>query len=113
MKLLARTLLIIGAVALVGAIGVLSYGGFEVWKQFIALSANRSMAFTNPVGLMIGGAALALLAGLLAGYALAMPRKPKQTATPATPSQPPATPSQPPTTYAADPTPPVDPTTLR
>ena len=61
-----------------GAIGVLSYGGFETWKQYIALSANRSMAFMNPVGYMIGGAALALLGGLLGGYALALPRNPKQ-----------------------------------
>ena len=106
MKLLARTLLIIGGVALAGAIGVLSYGGFEVWKQFIALSANRSMAFTNPVGLMIGGAALALLAGLLAGYALGVPRKPKQAATPAAPGQPG-------TTYTPGPTPPADPSSLR
>lgn len=87
MKLLARTLLIIGGVALVGAIGVLSYGGFEVWKQFIALSANRSMAFTNPLSMMIGGAGLALLAGLLAGYALAIPRNPKQPTTKAPTAQ--------------------------
>ena len=78
MKLLARTLLIIGGVVLVGAIVLLAYGGFEVWKQFIALSANRSLAFSNPVGVMLGGAALALLAGLFAGYALGMPRQPKQ-----------------------------------
>ena len=78
MKLLPRVLLILGGVALVGAIGVLSYGGFETWKQYIALSANRSMAFMNPVGYMIGGAALALLGGLLGGYALALPRNPKQ-----------------------------------
>lgn len=88
MKLLARTLLIVGGLALVGAIGVLSYGGFETWKQFIALSANRSMAFMNPVSFMIGGAALALIAGLLCGYALALPRKPKEAATPATPAGP-------------------------
>ncbi len=78
MKLLPRVLLILGGVALVGAIGVLSYGGLETWKQYIALSANRSMAFLNPVGYMIGGAALALLAGLLGGYALGVPRNPKQ-----------------------------------
>lgn len=88
MKLLARVLLITAGVCLVGAIGVLSYGGLEVWKQFIALSANRSMAFTNPVGLMIGGAGLALLAGLLGGYALGQPRKPKEIAPPAQPAEP-------------------------
>ena len=86
MKLLARTLLIVGGLALVGAIGVLSYGGFETWKQFIALSANRSMAFINPVSFMIGGAALALLAGLLCGYAQGVPRKPKVPAPTATPT---------------------------
>ena len=71
MKMPARILLIFGAVALVAAIGVLSYGGFEVWRQFLALDALRSREFANPVGVMIGGAALALLAGLLGGYAQA------------------------------------------
>ena len=77
MKMPARILLILGAVALVAAIGVLFYGGFEVWRQFLALDALRSREFANPVGVMIGGAALALLAGLLGGYALALPRHPK------------------------------------
>ena len=109
MKMLPRVLLILGGIALVGAIGVLSYGGLEVWKQWIAVSANRSMAFTNPVGIMIGGAALALLAGLLAGLALGMPRKPKDAGTRAAPAQP----STPAGSYSADPTPPADPNALR
>lgn len=87
MKLPARILLIVGAIALVGAIGVLSYGGFEVWRQFLALDAIRSREFANPLGLMIGGAGLALLAGLLSGYALGLPRKPKEAA-PGPPSRP-------------------------
>lgn len=87
MKMIARVLLILGILALVGAIGVLSYGGFETWKQFIALSANRSMAFINPVSYMIAGAGLALLAGLLAGLGLGMARRPK-VAEPADPVRP-------------------------
>ena len=59
--------------AAVGLATALMDDGFD-----IALSANRSMAFMNPVGYMIGGAALALLGGLLGGYALALPRNPKQ-----------------------------------
>jgi len=87
MKVLPRILLILGAVAMAGAIGVLAYGGFEVWRQYLALDAIRSREFANPLGLMVGGAALALLAGLLAGYALAVPRNPKGTAPPpATPT---------------------------
>ena len=42
MKLPARIVLIVGLVILAGAIGVLSYGGFEVWRQFLALDALRS-----------------------------------------------------------------------
>lgn len=80
MKLPARILLIVGGLALVGAIGVLSYGGFEVWRQFLALDAIRSREFANPLNLMVGGAALALLAGLITGYALGLPRKPKELA---------------------------------
>lgn len=109
MKTFPRVLLILGGVALVGSIGVLAYGGLEVWKQWIAISANRSMAFTNPVGLMIGGAALALLAGLLVGLALGMPRKPKESGTPAAPAQP----TQPAPPYSTEPAPPADPSTLR
>jgi hypothetical protein len=77
MKVLPRILLIVGAAAMAGAIGVLAYGGFEVWRQYLALDAIRSREFVNPLGMMVGGAALALLAGLLAGYALGLPRTPK------------------------------------
>jgi len=82
MKVLPRILLILGAVALAGAIGVLAYGGFEVWRQYLALDAIRSREFVNPLGLMVGGAALALLAGLLAGYALGLPRTPNGSSPP-------------------------------
>lgn len=113
MKMLPRVMLILGGIALVAAIGVLAYGGLEVWKQWIAISANRSMAFTNPVGLMIGGAALALLAGLLVGLALGMPRKPKSAGTPTAPNQPSTQPTRPAAPYSTEPTPPADPSTLR
>ncbi|MFT3861867.1 hypothetical protein [Micropruina sp.] len=95
MKLLSRVLLILGGVVLVGAIGVLAYGGLEVWKQYIAVSANRSLAFVNPVGYMITGAALALLAGALAGYALGLPRKPKPVDPPAAGAAGPSVPPEP------------------
>ena len=72
MKLLPRVLLILGGVALGGAIGVLSYGGFETWKQYIALSANRSMAFMNPVGYMIGGAVVLEVIFSLPGMGMAI-----------------------------------------
>lgn len=38
MKMPARILLILGAVALVAAIGVLFYGGFEVWRASFSRS---------------------------------------------------------------------------
>lgn len=104
MKLPARILLIVGGLALVGAIGVLSYGGFEVWRQFLALDAIRSREFANPLGLMIGGASLALLAGLLAGYALGLPRKPKSEL-PAGPDRPSGRPSDTTATRPAEPAP--------
>ncbi len=78
MKLPARIVLIVGLVILAGAIGVLSYGGFEVWRQFLALDALRSREFANPLGIMIGGAVLTLVAGAHLGFALALPRNPKQ-----------------------------------
>ncbi|MBP8919140.1 MAG: hypothetical protein R2719_06420 [Micropruina sp.] len=77
MKLLAKILLIVAAAVLACAIWVLWGAGWEVWRQFVALDAMRTREFVNPVGSMIGGAAITLLAGVVCGYALGLPRNPK------------------------------------
>lgn len=83
MKTLAKILLIVAALIALFAVWLLWVAGWEVWRQFVALDALRTREFTNPVGSIVGGAAVALLAGVVCGYALALPRKPK---TPVTPS---------------------------
>ncbi len=78
MKLLAKILLIASAAIALCAIWVLWTAGWEVWRQFVALDALRTREFVNPVGTMIGGAAITLAAGVVCGFALGMPRNPKQ-----------------------------------
>lgn len=78
MKLLAKILLIVSAAIVVAAIWVLWTAGWEVWRQFVALDALRTREFINPVGTIIGGAALCLLAGAVCGFALGLPRKRKE-----------------------------------
>lgn len=83
MKTLAKILLIVAALIALFAVWLLWIAGWEVWRQFVALDALRTREFTNPVGSILGGAAVALLAGVVCGYALGMPRKPKVPPTPA------------------------------
>lgn len=93
MKLLAKILLIVSAAIVIGAIWVLWIAGWEVWRQFVALDALRTREFVNPVGTIVGGAALCLLAGAVCGFALGLPRKPKaELAPPAAAPGPPADP---------------------
>ena len=87
MKLLAKILLIVAAAIALGAIWLLWSAGWEVWRQFVALDAMRTREFINPVGTMVGGAAVTLVAGVVCGYALGLPRKPKEL-TPSAPANP-------------------------
>lgn len=82
MKLLAKILLIAAAAIALCAVWLLWVAGWEVWRQFVALDALRTREFSNPVGTIIGGAAVALAAGVVCGFALGMPRKPKAPLTP-------------------------------
>ncbi len=82
MKLLAKILLVAAAAIAVCAIWLLWVAGWEVWRQFVALDALRTREFTNPVGTIVGGAAVALLAGVVCGFALGLPRKPKESLNP-------------------------------
>ncbi|MFT3969438.1 MAG: hypothetical protein QM695_03935 [Micropruina sp.] len=82
MKTLAKILLIVAALIALFSVWLLWVAGWEVWRQFVALDALRTREFTNPVGSIVGGAAVALLAGVVCGFALALPRKPKVPPTP-------------------------------
>jgi hypothetical protein len=82
MKLLAKILLIVAAAIALAAIWLLWTAGWEVWRQFVALDALRTREFVNPVGTMVGGAAVTLAAGVVCGFALGMPRNPKASLTP-------------------------------
>lgn len=99
MKLVAKVLLIVSAAIVLFAVWLLWTAGWEVWRQFVALDAMRTREFINPVGTMVGGAAVTLLAGVVCGFALGLPRNPKQPkpveAGPANPGPPPVNPGPP------------------
>lgn len=74
MVVLSRLSMILGVLALLVGLGILIYSEFEVWKQWIAISANRSLGFQNPIPLSALGTAVAVLGGFLTGLGLSRRR---------------------------------------
>lgn len=75
MVVLSRVTAILGVLALIIGLGILVYGEFEVWKQWIAISANRSRDFSNPIPHTVLGMAVAIVGSFLAGLGLGMPKR--------------------------------------
>ena len=74
MVVLSRVSAILGTIALLVGIGIFVYSEFEVWKQWIAVSALRSRDFANPIPHSVLGAAVAVLGGFLLGLGLSRRR---------------------------------------
>jgi len=78
MRILSRIFFWLGVVGVVGAI---IYGffspGWETYRQFIAVSANRSAPFNNPLPQLLLAAGVLLVGGFLMGLGIGMFRKKK------------------------------------
>lgn len=75
MVVLSRMTAILGVVALLIGIGLLVFSGFEIWKQWIAISASRSRDFMNPIPQMALGASVIAAGSFLTGLGLGMPKR--------------------------------------
>lgn len=70
MVVLSRIAVILGLIVLLVGLGILVYSEFEVWKQWIAISAVRSRDFSNPIPHTALGTAIAVVGAFVAGLGL-------------------------------------------
>jgi len=70
MKIVSRIVAIIGLLGLVAGLGVLGYGSFQVWQQYLAMSADRSKEFVNPLPMVLLGALVVAVGAFLIGLSI-------------------------------------------
>lgn len=75
MKFWKTLLLVLGIIATIAFIAVMVYVVIEVNQLHAVAIANRSAGFDNPRNMMLIGAGLGMLSGLLLGLGIAMPRR--------------------------------------
>ena len=75
MQILSRLLLLIGLIVLVGGIGVLLKGIYDVNIIHAVAISNRSASYYNPRNELLLTAALTTVGGFLTGLGLTMPRR--------------------------------------
>ncbi len=76
MKIVSRVAAIVGIIGLVVGLIIFAVAEFDVWKQWFALSANRSAPFPNPIPNTLIGVGVIALGAFLFGFSLA--RGPKE-----------------------------------
>jgi hypothetical protein len=70
MKIVSRIVAIIGILALVAGIGILGYGTFQIWQQYLAISADRSKSFVNPLPMSLLGTLVVAVGSFLIGLSI-------------------------------------------
>ena len=70
MKIVSRIVAIIGLLALVVGLVLLGNGTFQVWQQYLAMSADRSKEFINPLPMTLLGTLVIAVGAFLVGLSL-------------------------------------------
>ncbi len=70
MRIVSRVGTIIGLLVLIVGIGVLGYGTFQIWQQYLAISADRSKEFINPLPTSLLGTLVIAVGAFLSGLSL-------------------------------------------
>jgi hypothetical protein len=70
MKILSRVGTIVGILVLLAGLGVLGYGTFQIWQQYLAISADRSKEFINPLPTSLLGTLIIAVGAFLFGLSL-------------------------------------------
>ncbi|SMO82329.1 hypothetical protein SAMN06266982_12239 [Propioniciclava tarda] len=70
MRIVSRVGTIIGLLVLIVGIGVLGYGTFQIWQQYLAISADRSKEFVNPLPTSLLGTLVIAVGAFLFGLSL-------------------------------------------
>lgn len=71
MKIVSRIVAILGILALLAGLGILIYGTFQVWQQYLAISADRSKEFVNPLPMSLLGTLVIAVGAFLFGLSIA------------------------------------------
>lgn len=80
MKIVSRIGAIIGLLALLAGLGILGYGTFQIWQQYLAISADRSKEFVNPLPMALLGTLVIAVGAFLSGLSLYRGGRPVTTA---------------------------------
>lgn len=75
MRFSKSLLLVLGAIAGIAFLGVVIYNVIKIDQLWMVAGANRSLEYANPRNMMLIGAGLGLVAGLLLGMGIMMPSK--------------------------------------
>lgn len=70
MKIVSRVGTIVGLLALVVGLGVFGYGTFQIWQQYLAISADRSKEFVNPLPMSLLGTLVIAVGAFIVGLSL-------------------------------------------
>lgn len=70
MRIVSRVGSIVGLLVLIVGIGVLGYGTFQIWQQWLAISADRSKSFVNPLPTSLVGTLVTAVGAFLFGLSL-------------------------------------------
>ncbi len=67
MKIVSRIGTLVGILALLAGLGILGYGTFQIWQQYLAISADRSKSFVNPLPMSLLGTLVVAVGSFLIG----------------------------------------------
>ncbi len=70
MKIVSKVGTIVGVLVLLAGLGVLGYGTFQIWQQYLAISADRSKEFINPLPTSLLGTLIVAVGAFLSGLSL-------------------------------------------
>ena len=70
MKIVSRIGAIVGLLALLAGLGIFGYGTFQIWQQYLAISADRSKEFVNPLPMSMLGTLVIAVGAFLSGLSL-------------------------------------------
>lgn len=82
MRIVSRVVAILGAIALLAGLFFLVPALFEIWKQWVAISANRSRDFINPIPNALIGSSIAVLGAFVLGLGIGLPKGRRREAVP-------------------------------
>lgn len=70
MKIVSKVGSIVGLLILLAGLGVFAWGVFQIWQQYLAISADRSKEFVNPLPMALLGTLVIAVGAFLSGLSM-------------------------------------------